>query len=140
MPRIVGKQGSLLLFLLGAWNYVADIYDWQLAYEMVTLDASIKGDSAQRLEISHGQGRLTAKRYVQVGGAFALGDTITAGVRLDWAVVTVDTVPPTPTGFSGNISAKAQGTGYVVRATMGAPRGMVQDDFELQLDTLPVIG
>jgi hypothetical protein len=82
---------------------------------------------------------LTAKRYVELGGHFALGDLITAGARLDWAVVSLDAVPPDPSAFSGNTSGKAQGTGYITRATMGAPRGMVTDDFEMTLDTLPAI-
>jgi hypothetical protein len=139
MPRIVGKAGSLLLNISGSWNFVADIYNWELSYEMVTLDASIKGDGAQRLTVSHGQGRLSAKRYVEVGGAFALGDLITSGLRYDWAVVALDTAPPSPAGFTTNTGAKAQGTGYFVRAQMSAPRGMVQDDMEMALDTLPII-
>jgi hypothetical protein len=32
-----------------------------------------------------------------------------------------------------------QGTGYFVRARMAAPRGMVSDDMEMALDTLPII-
>lgn len=138
--RLVGKRASLLINSSG-WNYVADLYDWNLEVETVTFEASIKGEVAERHVPSHIRGRLTARRYVQSVAALA-NNVITAavnGTRLDWAIVGVDTIPPTPANFSGNAAIKAQGTGYVTRGTIAAPRGAITDDWEMTLDTVPTI-
>jgi hypothetical protein len=138
--RIVGKRAALYVFS-GSWNYVADIFDWTLEVETVVENASIKGDIAERQSPSHTRGRLTARRYVQ--GTLALANNVVNaavnGTRLDWAVVTVDTIPPTTSGFTTNSFAKAQGTGYVTRGTLSAPRGMVIDEWEMTLDTVPAL-
>src|SRR5438046_2238673 len=138
--RIVGKRAALYVFS-GSWGYVADLHDWTVEAETVTHDVSIKGDVAERMIPSHTRGRLTAKRYVQAGLALA-NNVINAavnGTRLDWAVVSVDTIPPTVTGFTGNAFAKIQGTGYVTRGTVNAPRGPVVDEWELTFDTVPTM-
>jgi hypothetical protein len=135
MARITGKNGALYLFLSGSWTAVGDLYDWDLNYEMVTLDGSIKGDGAERLAVSHGQGRLSAKRFVQGALTFVFADLITAGARLDWALVTIDTGVA---NFSTNPNAKIQGTGYLVRSQTRDPRGMAEDNMEIQCDTTPV--
>jgi len=139
MARIVGKDAALYLNISGTWNFVADLFDWSFDYESVTFDASIKGDLSERPVVSHGRGRLSAKRYVEAVAAFSLADLVTTAARYDWAVVSVDTVPPAPSGFSTNANAKIQGTGYVVRAQAHAPQSLVEDSFELLLDTVPVI-
>ena len=138
--RLVGKRASLLIYS-GSWSFVADLYDWTLEAETVVYDAAIKGDLWERQIPSHGRGRLTARRYVQTTLALANNvlNAAVSGTRLDWALVVLDTIPPTPAYFSGNTNAKMQGTGYVTRGTVAAPRGAVQDDWEMQLDTLPVM-
>jgi hypothetical protein len=138
--RIVGKRAALYVYS-GSWNYVADIFDWSVECETVTLDASIKGDVAERMIPSHTRGRLTARRYVQAGLALAnnVVNAAVSGTRLDWAVVSVDTIPPTVSGFTGNAFAKIQGTGYVTRGTVDAPRGPVVDGWEVSFDTVPVM-
>jgi hypothetical protein len=138
--RIVGKRAALYVFS-GSWNFVADLFDWSVEVETTTADASIKGDVAARMIPINTHGRLTAKRYVQSTLALAnnVVNAAVSGTRLDWAVVSVDTIPPTVSGFTGNAFAKIQGTGYVTRGTVSAPRGPVVDEWEVQLDTVPVL-
>ena len=143
MARTTGKQAALYVNNGGGWNYVADLYEWTAETELVLLDASIKGDNAERHMASHTRGRLSARRYIQVGGPAALGDFLTPGVRLDFAVVVRDPANVAgvadPTGFTGNTTAKVQGTGYVTQSRINAPRGLATDEWELQYDTVPVI-
>jgi len=142
MARVTGKAAAMYVNNGGGWAYVADLYDWVCDTELVLLDASIKGDSAERHMVSHTRGRLSAKRYIENAGVAALGDFLTPGVRLDFAVVVLDPAlpgTPAPTGFSTNTTAKIQGTGFVTTSHITAPRGMATDEVEIQMDTVPVI-
>jgi hypothetical protein len=152
MPRLTGKNAALYLSFNdgSSWAWVADLYDWVVEIQLITFAASIKGDRFDRRVPSHLEGRLTARRYVQstsvlaasilaannqLDGSFAFSE----GQRIQWAVVGVDPAFPTAgdaSGFSGNANTKVQGTGYVDRAHLAAPRTQLEDDFEIQIDTL----
>ena len=153
MPRLTGKNAALYISTNNGstWGWVGDLYEWVLEFRTITFPTSIKGSAFDRRTPSHLEGRLNARRYVQatsvlaasVVGASPSTDAGThnfvPGIRLQWAVVAVD--PGFPTGgnpgtFTTNTTVKAQGTGYVDRGHIGAPRTQIEDDFELQADTL----
>ncbi len=145
MARLTGKDAALYLYVSSSWTYAADIYDWTADTDLALLECRIKGDGAMRHMASHTSGRLSAKRYAEVSGTLALGELLTPGTRLDFAVVIRDPAlfaqsgAPDPTTFSGNASGKIQGTGYVTKSHVNAPRGLATDEFELTYDTVPVI-
>ncbi len=145
MARLTGKDAALYLYVSSSWTYAADLYDWTCDTDETLLECRMKGDLAMRYMPSHTSGRLSAKRYVEVGGTTFLGALLTPQVRLDFAVVIRDPAlfaqsgAPDPTSFSGNASGKIQGTGYVTKSHVNAPRGLSTDEFELTFDTVPVI-
>lgn len=136
MARYTGKSAALYVANAGTFSAVADIYDWEISTEVVTHDVSIKGDKWERQIPSHGRGRLTAKRYVQTTLVLAQNilAAIDSGTRIDWAVVAIDTGV---NNWTTNANVKIQGTGFIDRGSASAPRGPVQDNWELILDTEP---
>jgi hypothetical protein len=163
MARQTGKNAALFVcYPLTATTFVwvADLYDWVLEVRAITLPCRIKGDNWDRREPSHGEGKLTARRYVNdvasitgVGaGAAALAPlafnaipsiaattfAFTLGYRVNWAILGFDSGFPVggnPTHFDSNLFS-AQGTGYVEQGHQGAPRAQLEDDFSLIVDTL----
>lgn len=155
MPRLTGKNGALYVSITdgASWLWVADLYEWMLDVRTITFPGSIKGDRFDRRVPSHSEGRLTARRYVTATSVLAVlavaannvigaGNVFTTGQRLAWAVVAVDPNFPqggSPSTFDNNPAVKAQGTGYVERGHLGAPRTQIEDDLEVILDTLTVL-
>jgi hypothetical protein len=165
MARLSGKNAALYVCLPATpttFVWIADLYDWVVEVRTITLAARIKGDRWDRRVPSHGEGKLTARRYVNdisptditgVGvGAAVLAPlavnaiptiaastfAFTSGYRVQWAVMGVDSGFPAggnPANFNAALFS-AQGTGYVDQGHQGAPRVQLEDDFAMIIDTL----
>jgi hypothetical protein len=159
MARLTGKNAALYISPDGVatFAWVADLYEWVAEIRLVTFASSIKGDRFDRRTQSHLEGTLTARRFVEnVLANLALANLIvgannviaagpsfafTQGNRIQFAVVGADQGFPAG-GNAANFTSvstlgpKIQGTGYITRAHVGAPRERIEDDFEMILDTL----
>lgn len=154
MARQTGKNGALYICANtgspASFAWVGDLYDWVVEVRTITFPVSIKGDTFDRREASHGEGRLTARRFVQTISVLAplaalaiptldvSTKAFTLGYRVNWAVMGVDSGFPTggdPANFDTSLFS-AQGAGYVDRGHMGAPRDRLEDDFEMIIDRL----
>jgi len=155
---LTGKNAALYVSINDGTSFawVADLYEWVAEIRLVTFAGSIKGDRFDRRVPSHLEGTLTARRFVEnVLANLALSNLIVAannaidgsthafteGQRLQFAVVGADEGFPAGGNAANFTSAstlgpKIQGTGYVTRAHVGAPRERIEDDFELIMDSL----
>jgi hypothetical protein len=136
MARLSGKDISLYFWNGSSFARVADLYEWELNYEDVLLDVSIKGDTTERLEPSHFRGTLTAKRWVEdIGtGALVFGPLAANAARVEFALLGIDPLSDTTASAFTTTSVRVQGTGYVTRGRTMAQRENIQDDFELRVD------
>jgi hypothetical protein len=125
MARIVGKNAAL--YLGASPVKVGDIFDWTFEATVENVPCSIKMDAYERFIPSFGTARLTAQRYVNTR-TLLLNETLDAISNAEQQTFRLDLVDA-----SGSFS-QISGTGYINRAALAAPRGMVVDDFELVVD------
>lgn len=151
-PRITGKLAALFLSPDSSASpsdfstavKVADIIDWTLESTAETFECAVKNESYDRFESGGANARLTAQRYLLVGTTDALNArtlsavrvTTTAGRRIAWQLSPISTVTEGQSIGTGSPSGAryAFGFGWVVRGSLTAPRGMMVDSFEIQID------
>jgi hypothetical protein len=141
MARLSGKDGRFYFWTGSAFLYVADLYEWELDYEQVVLDASIKGDVAERYTPSHWRGRLTAKRWTEdVVNSLAFASLAASNSRVEFAVVgQIATADTGGTGFS-TAPVRFQATGWVTRGHVLVPsEAGLQDNLDITIDTYPAV-
>ena len=141
MARLSGKDCRFYFWTGSAFLYVADLYEWELDYEQVVLDASIKGDVAERNTPSHFRGRLTAKRWTEdVLNSLAFANLSASNSRFEFALVgQIATLDTAGTSFS-TAPVRFQATGYITRGHILAPsEAGLQDNLEITLDTYPTV-
>jgi hypothetical protein len=141
MARISGKDGRFYFWTGSAFLYVADLYEWELDYEQVVLDASIKSDIAERYTPSHHRGRLMAKRWTEdITNSLAFANQVASNARFEFAVVgQIATADTSGAGFS-TAPVRFQATGYITRGHVLSPsEAGTQDNIEIQLDTYPAV-
>jgi len=140
MARITGKDCSLYFYTGAAWVRAADLYEWELNYEDVLLDVSIKGDLVERMMPSHFRGRLSAKRWTEdVSGSLVFTLLAATNGRVEFAVLGIDTLADTDASSFSTSPVRVQATGYVTRGQAMVPREGVQDNLEIVLDTYPAV-
>lgn len=151
-PRISGKLAALFLSPASGSSptdfstavRVADIMDWTLESAAETFECSVKNESYDRYETGGANARLTAQRYLLLGTTDLLNArvlaavrvTTTAGLRIAWQITPISTVAEGAAIGTGSPSGAryAFGFGWVTRGTLTAPRGMMVDSFEIQID------
>lgn len=140
MARLTGKDCSLYFSTGSAFARVADLYEWELNYEDVLLDVSIKGDVVERNMPSHFRGRLTAKRWVQdTASSLVLSVLAASNSRVEFAVMGKDSLADTTAADFTTAPVRLQATGYIARGQTMVPREGIQDNFEIALDTYPTV-
>ena len=153
-PRITGKLAALFLSPESGINptdfttavRVADIFDWTLESTAESFECSVKNESYDRFESGGANARLTAQRYLlsvtTYAGPQQLNSRVltavrvgaTAGNRLAWMVVPIATAAENAGIGTGGSGKYAFGFGWVVRGSLTAPRGMMVDSLEIQVD------
>ncbi len=151
-PRISGKLAALFLSPDSSTSptdfstavRIADIFDWALESTTETFECSVKNESYDRFESGGANARLTAQRYLLVGTTSELNSrvlsavrvTTTAGRRIAWQLAPISSVAEgAAIGTGAPTGARyAFGFGWVVRGSLTAPRGMMVDSFEIQID------
>lgn len=141
MARLSGKDCRFYFWTGSAFAYVADLYEWELDYEQVVLDASIKMDSAERYVPSHFRGQLTAKRWTQdIVNSLAFAHLAASNSRFEFAVVGQIAVADTAGTTFSTAPVRFQATGYVTRGHVLSPsEAGMQDDLTIQIDTYPAV-
>ncbi len=139
--RISGKDGRFYFWTGSAFLYVADLYEWELDYEQVVLDASIKMDAAERYTPSHWRGTLNAKRWTEdITNSLAFANLAASNARFEFAVVgQINTLDFSGSGFS-TAPVRFQATGWVTRGHVLSPsEAGTQDNITIQIDTYPTV-
>lgn len=141
--RKTGKLGALYLGTTltstGIAVKVADVFDWTFESQAEVFECSIKEEQFDRYQPGGGNARLTVQGYVTalaklsnqvLNSLSATG----AGTRAAWklAIISTDATAAATINPAGN--QVWQGFGWVTRGTMTAPRGMIVDTFEIQID------
>jgi hypothetical protein len=122
------RTGKLAALWLGApLSKVGDLFEWSFEENGEMLNCSIKGDLYERFVASHGNARITAKRYLNTSGirTAALIDAVNNNQQVAFRLDIVD-------ADAGN--SQLSGFAFMSRVTLTAPRGMVVEDFEMQVD------
>ncbi len=141
MPRISGKDCRFYFYTGTAFLFVADLYEWELDYEQVVLDASIKGDVTERYTPSHWRGRLTAKRWTQdITNSLAFANQAASNARFEFAVVGQIATNDTSGANFSTAPVRFQSTGWVTRGHILAPsEAGLQDNIEITIDSYPAV-
>jgi hypothetical protein len=133
MARITGKLASLYLVtpIAGTLAKVGDIFDWTFDATWEMANASVKGDVYERFQPSHASARITAQRYVNTGAEIM--DAVTtadANTLADHYAFRLDLID------ASSSFTQIAGTAYIARNALSAPRGVVVENFEMQVDGL----
>jgi hypothetical protein len=123
--RITGKLAAV--YLGTTPTKVADIFDWVFTTDTVALRCDIKSDRYAKYSPAENTATLSAKRYNQTDSVLMalVQDAAVNGTQLLFRIDLVDN----DTGFN-----QIQGQGFVTTGSLNAPRGMVEDTFQVTLD------
>lgn len=125
MARIVGKGAAL--YLGATPTKVADLYDVTFDSTGVALQCDVKMDAFSVFSPSHGTAKITAKRRVNTSsvGMFEVFDMANSGELLAFRLDLID---------ASSSFTQISGEGYITSGSLAAPRGPVDDTFEMTIN------